>query len=106
MRKWAFSVKLAKRTLGAFKRFGNTGILIASQYRYQMIKFGSLVSFLASILYYFALLTTSTLSNVLFSIVAVVINMLFVCRFSSEEANEEGVVSVYTDSVLNVSIVN
>ena len=44
-----------------------------------MIKFGSLVSFLASILYYFALLTTSTLSDVLFSAAAFSINLGVSC---------------------------
>ena len=85
----------------AFRRFGNTGILFASEClayclaplvgwladvrfgRYEMIKFGSLVSFLASILYYFALLTTSTLSNVLFSTAIVIINLGASCYYAA-----------------------
>ena len=85
----------------AFRHFGNTGILFASKCfayclaplvgwladvrfgRYKMIKFGSLVSFLASILYYFALLTTSTLSNVLFSAAAVIINLSVSCYYAA-----------------------
>ena len=85
----------------AFRRFGNTGILFASEClayclaplvgwladvrfgRYEMIKFGSLVSFLASILYYFALLTTSTLSNVLFSAAVVIINLGVSCYYAA-----------------------
>ena len=85
----------------AFQCFGNTGILFASEClayclaplvgwladvrfgRYEMIKFGSLVSFLASILYYFALLTTSTLSNVLFSTAIVIINLGASCYYAA-----------------------
>ena len=85
----------------AFRRFGNTGILFTSEClayclaplvgwladvrfgRYEMIKFGSLVSFLASILYYFALLTTSTLSNVLFSTAIVIINLGASCYYAA-----------------------
>ena len=85
----------------AYQWFGNTGILIASDClsyylaplvgwladvkfgRYEMIKFGSLVSFLASILYYFALLTTSTLSNVLFSAAVVIINLGISCYYAA-----------------------
>ena len=81
----------------AYQYFGDTRILFASDClslclaplvgwladvrfgRYEMIKFGSLVSFLASILYYFALLTTSTLSDVLFSAAAFSINLGVSC---------------------------
>ena len=64
-----FVVSLNIFALSAFQLFGKTGILLASQCfpfcfalligwladgRYEMIKFGSLVSFPASILYYFA----------------------------------------------------
>ena len=48
-----------------------------------MIKFGSLISFLASILYYFALLTTSTLSTVLFSAAVVIINLSGSCYYAA-----------------------
>ena len=44
--------------------------------RYEVIKFGSIVSFLASILYYFAIITgggDSTLSNVLLSVAFVIV---------------------------------
>ena len=51
--------------------------------RYEMIKFGSLISFLASILYYFALLTTSTLSTVLFSAAVVIINLSGSCYYAA-----------------------
>ena len=87
--------------LNAFRQFGNTGIMLASECvaycfaplvgwladvkfgRYEMIKFGSLVSFLASILYYFALLTTSTLSDVLFSGAVIIINIGGSCYFAA-----------------------
>ena len=94
-----FAVSLNIFALSAFQLFGKTGILLASQCfpfcfalligwladvrfgRYEMIKFGSLVSFPASILYYFALLTSSTLSNVLFSTAAVIINFGVSCYY-------------------------
>ena len=87
--------------LNAFRQFGNTGIMLASECvaycfaplvgwladvkfgRYEMIKFGSLVSFLASILYYFALLTTSTLSDVLFSGAVIITNLGGSCYFAA-----------------------
>ena len=49
--------------------------------RYEVIKFGSLSSFLASILYYFSMITSgdSTLSNVLWSIAIVVVGFGFTC---------------------------
>ena len=96
-----FAVSLNIFALSAFQLFGKTGILLASQCfpfcfalligwladvrfgRYEMIKFGSLVSFPASILYYFALLTSSTLSNVLFSTAAVIINFGVSCYYAA-----------------------
>ena len=50
--------------------------------RYEVIKFGSIVSFLASILYYFAIITgggDSTLSNVLLSVAFVIVGFGFTC---------------------------
>ena len=96
---FVFSSNILK--FSANQRFGNPGILLASQClayylaplvgwladvrfgRYEMIKFGSLVSFLASILYYFALLTSSTLSNVLFSAALVIINLGVSCYYAA-----------------------
>ena len=50
--------------------------------RYKVMKFGSIVSFLASILYYFAMLTgggDSTLSNVLLLVAFVTVGFGFTC---------------------------
>ena len=50
--------------------------------RYEVIKFGSIASFLASILYYFAMLTgggDSTLSYVLWSVAIVIFNFGCTC---------------------------
>ena len=87
--------------VNAFRKFGNTGILLASECvaycfaplvgwladvkfgRYEMIKFGSFISFLASILYYFALLTTSTLSDVLFSGAVIITNLGGTCYYAA-----------------------
>ena len=100
---WHLLLTLSSSILGvsAFQRFGNTGILSSSIClslclaplvgwladvrfgRYEMIKFGSLISFLASILYYFALLTTSTPSDVLFSAAVVVINLSVSCYYAA-----------------------
>ena len=96
-----FSLSSSIPIISALQRFGNTGILFASQFlanclapligwladvkfgRYGMIKFGSLVSFLASILYYFALLTTSTLSKVLFSTAIIITNLGGSCYYAA-----------------------
>ena len=50
--------------------------------RYEVIKFGSITSFLSSILYYFAMFTgggDSTLSTVLWSVATVISNFGFIC---------------------------
>ena len=49
--------------------------------RYEVIKFGSIASFLASLLYYFAMFageSASTLSTVLYSIALVIVSFLFI----------------------------
>ena len=49
--------------------------------RYEVIKFGSIASFLASLLYYFAMFageSASTLSTVLYSIAFVIVSFLFI----------------------------
>ena len=54
--------------------------------RYEIIKFGSFFSFLASILYYFAMLTgegDSTLSNVLLSVVIVIVGFGYTCYLAA-----------------------
>ena len=54
--------------------------------RYEVIKFGSIASFLVSILYYIAMLTgggDSTLSNVLWSVATVVVSFGFICYLAA-----------------------
>ena len=54
--------------------------------RYKVIKFGSLASFLASILYYFAMVTiggASTLSNVFLSLAVVIAGFGYTCYLAS-----------------------
>ena len=100
---WFFLFILSSNifTISAYHHVGYTGILFASEClayclaplvgwladvrfgRYEMIKFGSLVSFLASILYYFVLLTTSTLSNVLFSAAVNIIGLCGSCYYAA-----------------------
>ena len=49
--------------------------------RYEVIKFGSIVSFLASILFYFAMFageSVSTLSTVLYSVAIVIVSFQFI----------------------------
>ena len=54
--------------------------------RYEVVKFGSIVSFLASILYYFGILTgggDSTLSNVLLLVAFVTVGFGFTCYLAA-----------------------
>ena len=58
--------------------------------RYKVIKFGSVVLFLASILYYFIMITgggDSTLSNVLFSIAFVIVGFGLTCYYICSHAS-------------------
>ena len=96
-----FTLSSSVLIVSAHQHVGYTGIVFASECfayclapligwladvrfgRYEMVKFGSLVSFLASILYYFALLTTSTLNNVLFSAAIIITNLGSSCYFAA-----------------------
>ena len=62
------------------------GLLMLDLRRYKVIKFGSIVSFLASILYNFAMFageSIATLSTVLYSIAIVIVSFQFISYAAS-----------------------